>query len=128
LEQKQKERQKEYQKKYIADGRHKLTEHYNAKIECACGFICPKTHHYRHLKNGLHKKNMEIKTNPNYFVELEQKQKERQKEYQKKYMKKKYHEQEQTICECGGCYIWTNKYRHLKTKKHQKYIKKQKLT
>jgi len=67
---------------------------------------------------------MEIKTNPNYFFELQKKQEERRKEYAREYMNKKYHEQEQTICECGVHYTWTNLYKHLKSKKHNKYIQK----
>lgn len=51
----------EYHKKYLEEGRHKLTNYYNEKVHCECGFISCKRTFKRHLKNKLHLKNLEEK-------------------------------------------------------------------
>ena len=47
------------------------------------------------------------------------------KEYHKQYNKKRL--ETKIKCQCGRCYDFTNKTRHLRTQKHQNYIKQQQL-
>lgn len=52
-------------------------------------------------------------------------------EYDKQYNKKYYEDnkaklQQKHSCECGGCYTTCHKAHHLKSKKHQEYLKNRK--
>ena len=48
---------------------------------------------------------------------------DRLKEWVKKYREKNADKiKKKHSCECGGIYLWSNKARHIKSKKHQKFI------
>ena len=55
-----------------------------------------------------------------YYLNNKEKIKEKDKEY---YLNNKNIFKEKFNCECGGCYTKVNKNTHLKTKKHQEYLK-----
>jgi len=79
-------------------------------------------------------KQIPLRTNAEYYLDNKEhikeyrlKNKEHIKEYDKEYnLKNKEHIKEQKskkfVCECGGCYIHSDRARHFKTIKHTNYI------
>ena len=59
--------------------------------------------------------------NKEYFKEYRKEYREQNKEYFKEY-RKEYLKQKYT-CECGGSYNMSNRAKHIKTNKHQNFIK-----
>jgi hypothetical protein len=74
------------------------------------------------------KKEAKTKANADYGVIYRKNNLEHIKEFQKKYRivnaeKIKAHKNAKTLCECGSTYTNAHKTRHLRTNKHQEFIK-----
>jgi tRNA nucleotidyltransferase/poly(A) polymerase len=73
--------------------------------------------YYENNKEEIELKQREYRNNHNEEIKL------KRKEYREANLEKI---KEKTVCQCGGLYTYSVKSRHLKTIKHQNYLKSQK--
>tara|TARA_R100000951_G_scaffold107970_3_gene103833 strand:+ start:581 stop:1084 length:504 start_codon:yes stop_codon:yes gene_type:complete len=93
------------------DELHKRERHYIETLECVNKFIPGRTAEELYNLNKIYKKNNNEKVREISRLYYE---KNREKIIEK--AKEKHN------CECGGKYMYANKTRHLKTKKHLDYL------
>jgi hypothetical protein len=58
---------KEYNKNYYEKNKNEILEKININVKCEiCNCLCSKANYSRHLKGGVHLKNLLIKENEDY--------------------------------------------------------------
>jgi len=124
----------EYQKQYHNNNKEQLLEkqkqYYEENKEQLLEY---KKQYYEDNKEQILEKQKQYhNNNKEHISEYKKQYHNNNKEHISEYKKQYYEDNKQKItqkyeCECGGHYIHCGEARHIKTKKHQKYITKKQL-
>jgi hypothetical protein len=114
---------KEYKKKYYEEHKEEIKENQKKYIEEHKEEINKyKKEYYEENKEKIKEYRKEY--NKKHYQENKEDIKEHKKKYRQENKEKIREKTKKKIeCECGGKYTYGKKVRHLKTKKHQNYIK-----
>ena len=110
-------------KEYYEENLDKIREYREKNIEKFKEYREKNIEKFKEYRNEYYQQNKE-KINE-YREENKDKIKEREKKYREENKDKILDKlKEKFQCDCGGCYIYSHKSQHFKTKKHQNYLSK----